>query len=143
MASRSTDTTPKRPDSFNEATNLLDEALIGSSAPRLQDLAVRDFEQVTSALGASAHEASDKVSDSVHDASDMARQMAQHAIGALAGPAIGFARDRVDRTVQLGKRIDGGLRANPWPVIGGVAAGALALGFLLGRNAAAKETVIR
>jgi ElaB/YqjD/DUF883 family membrane-anchored ribosome-binding protein len=97
-----------RPSSLNEALRILDEALSSPSA-NIKDIVTDQYQHLKSALGSSGTQAYEQFSS-------MAEQ--------------GIARGR-----ELYSDVDQRVRSNPWPVIGGIAVGTLALGFFLGRGA--------
>jgi ElaB/YqjD/DUF883 family membrane-anchored ribosome-binding protein len=114
-----------RPSSIEEALRTLDEALGGPGA-NLKDLMAGDFENLKAALGGTAANAG----SAAHDVTDQLRE----SFGEIGGQAM----ERFSSYAEEGRRIysdvDVKVRSNPWPVIGGVALGTFALGFLLGRT---------
>lgn len=117
MAQNSTNQS-SRPSSINEALRILDEALASNSA-NLKDLVTDQYQHLKSAIG----DSSSNVGQTMRDAgTQMYRQFS----------------DLTDQGLERGREIysdlDVRVRANPWPVIGGIAVGTLALGFLIGRG---------
>lgn len=130
MAQNSSTTKRDRPDSIEEALRVLDEALARPSAD-LKEMIGEDFQHLKSAIGTQTSSASHSVSDMSHHLRDLGTQ-AFSQLGT-------FSSDSVATFMNHGKAavsdVERNIRANPWPYIGGVAVGTLALGFLMGRSA--------
>ncbi len=109
---------PARPQKISDALKVLDEALAKDNV-NLKDIVSNDYQHLREAFAGMAPQIKDKVKDY----SAQAYQQVQD-----------YAAPAIDRSREMFEQVDGQVRENPWPVIGGVAVGSLALGFLLGRR---------
>lgn len=107
-----------RPTSLQDALRLLDDAILRDGA-NLQELVTAEFENLRGAIT----ELSPQVSESVRQFGTQAYDVARS-----------YASQGMDRGRIAAKSVDTKVHENPWPLIGGVAVGALALGFFLGRG---------
>lgn len=113
----------QRPSSIDEALRMLDEALAGQGAANLQELISNDYKNVKSAL----EEARPVFSASLRSLSDETMSRVSDVTSRLT--TVGMERGR-----EALRNIDHQVRSSPWPIIGGVAVGAFALGLILGRG---------
>lgn len=113
-----------RPDSIKEALRVLDEALATGKGADLKDLVTSEYQNLKSAIG----EVSPRVSESVRKYGNKVYQRASD-----------IASESVERGREIYGNVDSSVRSNPWPVIGGVALGTFALGFIFGRSGARKS----
>jgi ElaB/YqjD/DUF883 family membrane-anchored ribosome-binding protein len=111
-------TTSTRPSSIDEALRLLDN-VINRDGANLRDLITTEYANLRRAINDFAPNMGDKVRDYGTQAVDQASVYAQQ----------GMEQGRV-----IAAKVDTQVRANPWPVIGGVALASLAFGFMLGRS---------
>jgi ElaB/YqjD/DUF883 family membrane-anchored ribosome-binding protein len=118
MANQTNGTTAARPQKIADALRTLDEAIMSEGA-NLKDLVTKDYGHLQSALQDFAPQFAQTLRDKGGEYAKAAQE--------YAGPAL-------ERTRQVAGTVDTQVRKNPWPVIGGVAFGALALGFLFGRS---------
>lgn len=107
-----------RPDSINEALRILDEALGGAGA-NLKDLVTNDFKNLKSALSDNGSRISENFRGMSGETFDRVSEIA----------SMGMERGR-----RIYSEVDVQMRSNPWPILGGVAVGTFALGFLMGRG---------
>lgn len=105
-----------RADSIKEALKTLDAA-IQSEGSSLGDMITDEYVNLKSAL----KEYVPKLTDEVRNFGSQTYERASEAASQ------GMARGR-----EVAEDVDGRIRANLWPTLGGVAASALALGFVLG-----------
>lgn len=108
----------KRPEKINDALRVLDEA-VSKEGFNLKELISSDYQGLKDAFSQLAPQIKDTV-----------RQYGSQAYGY----AQDYAKVGMERGREVAGQVDTRVRENPWPVIGGVAAGSLALGFLLGRR---------
>lgn len=101
----------KRPQTFDEALRLINEAMLAQSAG-LKDLLSSDYANFRTAVEDLAPRVAQQFKDTTAPYVDKARE--------VAGPQM----DMVDRQI----------RKNPYLVLGGVALGAIALGYMFGRS---------
>lgn len=112
----------EKPSKINDALRILDEALSTQGAD-LKAMVTDDFANLKSALGT----ISPRMAESFRDVGTKAYDQ-------VSGMASEFASSGMERGRQIYGEVDASVRSNPWPVIGGVAVGTFALGFLLGRS---------
>jgi len=105
----------KKPSSIDDALKVLDDALDGVNAPALGALVSDQFNNVKAAIGNSG------IGEFSQQSFEQISEVA----------AIGLENAR-----RIGGEVDRSVRANPWPFLGGVAVGTLALGVILGRSQA-------
>jgi ElaB/YqjD/DUF883 family membrane-anchored ribosome-binding protein len=110
-------TSGNRPSSINDALRILDEALAGSST-KLKELVTDQYQNLKSAVSGS-----DGMRESIRGAGQQAYQQMSD-----------IANQGADRSREFYYDVDSRVKANPWPVIGGVALGTLALGFVIGKK---------
>lgn len=107
-----------RPSSINEALRMLDQALSRDGA-NLRELVSSEYSSLRQAI------------------EDMAPKMGA-AFREYGSQAANVVQDYAGQGIERGKRVadqvDTRVRENPWPVIGGVALGSFAIGFLFGRG---------
>lgn len=125
MATNATETnnmSGEKPSTINEALRILDEAL-STHGGDLKAMVTDDFQNLKAALGSVSPEMADSL-----------RQIGSRAYEQVSGIASDLASGSLDRGRQIYGNVDSTVRSNPWPVIGGVAVGTFALGFMLGRS---------
>lgn len=113
-----------RPSTINEALRILDEALAGDKT-LIKNMVTDQYQHLKSALGSAGGAASDVAATSYQQISEGVSNLAN------AGMETG-------RRVYY--EVDSRVRSNPWAVIGGVAVGTFALGFLFGRGGSSDES---
>ncbi len=149
MANESEKNSSKKPSSIDDALKVLDEALAGVNPPALNDLVSGEYQNLKGALGRAASAktapAQDFISNAVRGLSDSFGGIAGGPIGEYSAEsyekiaevaAIGLGQAR-----RVGTEVDRSVRANPWPYLGGIAVGTLALGVILGRSHASNPQV--
>jgi hypothetical protein len=137
----------KKPSSIDDALKVLDEALSGVNAPALNDLVSNEYRNLKGALGQTAQAktapAQDFIQNAVRGFTD--------SFGSVAGPVGEYGTQSYDKIAEvaavgieearrIGGEVDRSVRANPWPYLGGIAVGTLALGVILGRSHAANQS---
>lgn len=149
----------KKPTSIDDAIKMLDDVLVKQQIPDLSPLL---GEQFTSAKESIKNMISETTRSEVRDFKDATAEFKNTAsdIGSAASAMAGagleqaqalasagleqaqaLAKEGIVHAKKLADDVDGKVRANPWPLIGGVALGALALGYLMARSANITETV--
>jgi ElaB/YqjD/DUF883 family membrane-anchored ribosome-binding protein len=114
-----------RPDSIDEALKVLDKAL-GEHGKELKDLVTDDYKNLKTAISGIAEEAGISLSGVTDTVKDFGGQAYDRITD--------FTSDGLERGKKLAADVDAQVKANPWPVIGGVALGTFAIGFLVGRK---------
>ncbi|MCM2281141.1 MAG: hypothetical protein NDI61_04770 [Bdellovibrionaceae bacterium] len=113
------------PSSISEALRMLDQALSRDGA-NLRELVSSEYSALRHAI------------------EDMAPKMGQafRQYGSQAAEVIqDYAGEGLERGKVVAGRVDSRVRANPWPVIGGVALGSLVVGYWLGRGGAQERGI--
>lgn len=106
------------PSSINDALRMLDQALSRDGA-NLKELVSTEYGSLRKAI----EEMAPKMGEAFRQYGNQAADVIQD-----------YAGQGLERGKQVAGQLDTSVRANPWPVIGGVALGSLAIGFLLGRG---------
>ena len=114
-----------RPGSIDEALKVLDKAL-GEHGKELKDLVTDDYKNIKTAIGDMAEEAGISLSGVTDTVKNFGGQAYERISDLTSGG--------LERSKKMASDVDAQVRSNPWPVIGGVAAGTFAIGFLLGRK---------
>ncbi len=107
-----------RPGSVNEALRMLDQALSRDGA-NLKDLVSSEYVSLRKAIEEMAPKMGEAFRQYGHQAADVIQD---------------YAGQGIERGKRVAGQVDTTVRENPWPVIGGVAIGSLAVGFILGRS---------
>jgi ElaB/YqjD/DUF883 family membrane-anchored ribosome-binding protein len=115
MAVDTSHSSGKRPNSLDDAVNVLDQAISTQQAP-----------------GPAIGEAVRNVGESLKGVGGSMREYSSHAYEQVTE----VANEGLLRGRELGRKVDQQVRENPWPVIGGVAIGTFLLGFMMGRRQA-------
>jgi ElaB/YqjD/DUF883 family membrane-anchored ribosome-binding protein len=105
-------------EKIEEALNLLAEAA-KEKKQELINLVSGKYSDLQDAFFDGRSRLADRVSDATHRAADSVRQYTQ------------MGQDRVR---DVASRLDENVHASPWSYIGGIAFGALILGYMLGRK---------
>lgn len=119
----------KKPSSIDDALKVLDEALSGGNGPALQDLVSSEYRHLKSAIG---------------DFASAKAAPAQEFLSQFAAPLGAYGTESYEKIAEaatvgmeearrIGGEVDRSVRANPWPYLGGIAVGTLALGLIIGR----------
>lgn len=118
----------ERPSKLNDALRVLDEALSGQGAD-LKQMVTDEYQNLRSAIGGFSPQMSDTL-----------RQAGTQAYSRMSEFASGLSTTGLERGRQIYTEVDATVRANPWPILGGVAVGTFALGFLLGRTGSSSSS---
>ncbi len=114
----------QKPQTIKDALGYLDRA-ISKDGANLSDLLTSEYSNLKNAID----EMAPKVKETVRQYGEQAAQAVQS-----------YAEEGMERGREIANKVDAGVRANPWPVIGGVALGSIAVGYLLGRSRPATST---
>lgn len=127
----------KKPGSIDDALKVLDEALAGVNPPALNDLVSNEYRNLKSALGDSARTSAAPAQDFIQNAlrglGDTMAPVGEYSAQSYEKLAE-VAAVGVEEARRIGVEVDRSVRVNPWPYLGGVAVGTLALGLILGRS---------
>jgi ElaB/YqjD/DUF883 family membrane-anchored ribosome-binding protein len=127
------DDSNKRPGSIEEALRVLDEALARPAAD-LKEMIGQDFGNLRSAFGETFARSVESATTSFSNLKDSARSTGKDTAGRIGE----FSSEAISNLMENGREaaqaLDKNIRANPWPMIGGIAAGTFALGFLLAKG---------
>jgi ElaB/YqjD/DUF883 family membrane-anchored ribosome-binding protein len=126
--------TSQRPDSIQDALQVLENALANDPAPALKELISDDYTHLKSFISKTGSQGAVAAGESLNDLNQQIRGISMQAFEAVSDIAASAVEGGLVEGKELARRIDSGVRANPWPVIGGIVIGTLALGFLIGRN---------
>jgi ElaB/YqjD/DUF883 family membrane-anchored ribosome-binding protein len=107
-----------RPSTIDEALRLIDD-VINRDGANLSELISSEYSNLRRAINDFAPQMGDRVRDYGTQAVDQASV---------------YARQGIEQSRVVASKVDQQVRANPWPVIGGVALASLAAGFFLGRG---------
>jgi len=121
-SSTNTSSEQPRPERISDALKVLDEVLAGRSAD-LKAMVTDDFRNLKAAIGDMAPRMGDTI-----------RGTGNQAFERVSNRFSEFASDGVEKSRRIYGDVEARVKSNPWPVIGGVAAGTFALGFILGRS---------
>ncbi|MEM4247822.1 MAG: hypothetical protein QXH80_01020 [Candidatus Nanoarchaeia archaeon] len=108
---------PVAPEKIADALKLLDEAA-QNQKDELKKIACGKFDNLKDAL-VDEHNLREKLAAAGQKAAEIAKQLKETS---------------EVKAKELAGAVDENVRKNPWPYIGGVAVGALLLGFILGRK---------
>lgn len=106
------------PGSVNEALRMLDQALSRDGA-NLKELVSTEYSSLRRAID----EMAPKMGEAFRQYGNQAADVIQN----YSGQGLEYGK-------KVASQVDTRVRANPWPVIGGVALGSLAIGFFIGRG---------
>ncbi|MES2964684.1 MAG: hypothetical protein V4760_12400 [Bdellovibrionota bacterium] len=131
----------KKPSSIDDALKVLDEALSGVNPPALDALVSDEYQNLKGALGQKAQQTTAPAQDFIGNA---VRGFTE-SFGGVAGPIGEYSAESYEKIAEvaavgleearrIGGEVDRSVRANPWPYLGGIAVGTLALGVILGRS---------
>lgn len=112
-----------RPSSISEALKLID-TVINRDGANLRELVTSEYANLRGAIDNIAPNMGEHVS-----------KYGTQAVDALSG----YASQGITQGRKIATQVDTQVRANPWPIISGVALSALAVGFMLGKNAPAAD----
>ena len=111
-----------RPHTFDQAIHQINEAMVAHGAS-LKDLLQTDYSNIRTVAEDLAPKVAQQLKDTAAPFVDVMRE--------VAGPQFDFA---VSGGKTLADGFDRQLKQNPYLVLGGVALGAMALGYLIGRS---------
>lgn len=123
----------KRPETLEEAIRAINEAMIAEGA-KMRDLIQSDYASLRTAVEDLAPRVVQQFKDATAPYVEKAKATASKAkttAREVAGPQIDFA---VAGSKSAADKFDQQLKKNPYLVLGGVALGAIAIGYLLGRT---------
>jgi ElaB/YqjD/DUF883 family membrane-anchored ribosome-binding protein len=127
-------TETQRPDSIEDALRVLENALANDRAPVVKELISDDFSHLKSFLSQAGVQGAATAGESLQGLNQQIRGISMQAFEVVSDIAASAAEAGLAEGKEIARHIDLGVRKNPWPVIGGVAIGTLALGYLIGRN---------
>jgi ElaB/YqjD/DUF883 family membrane-anchored ribosome-binding protein len=107
-----------RPTTIKDALRLIDD-VINRDGANLRELLTSEYANLRRAINDIAPKMGDKVSDYGTQAVDQASV---------------YAKQGMDQSRVIASKVDAQVRTNPWPIVGGAALAALAIGFFLGRG---------
>jgi ElaB/YqjD/DUF883 family membrane-anchored ribosome-binding protein len=103
-----------RPQTLNDALKILDDALSGDTS-KLKEMLSTNYQHVRDAF-----------LDMYPRVSETVRKVQSNISG--------FSDQGIEKSRQMAQAVDSQVRRNPWPILGGVALGAIAIGYLFGRG---------
>lgn len=124
-SSKNASSEQQRPEKISDALKVLDEVLAGRNAD-LKAMVTDDFRNLKAAISDMAP----RVGDTIRGTGNQAGQAFERVSNRFSE----FASDGVEKSRQIYGDVEARVKSNPWPVIGGVAVGTFALGFILGRS---------
>jgi ElaB/YqjD/DUF883 family membrane-anchored ribosome-binding protein len=131
----------KRPGSIDDALRVLDEALAKPAAD-LKEMWNQDIGNLKSILGETFARSFASASTTFNTMKDTVRETSSETADRLNEFSSEALSNLVDNGREAAQSIDRNVRANPWPVISGVAVGTFALGFLLAKSAKAGNSQV-
>lgn len=111
-----------RPQTFEDAIRAINDAMVAQGA-NLKDLLQSDYSNLRTAFEDLAPRVAQQVKETTAPYIEKARE--------VAGPQIDFA---VAGSKTVANEFDRQVKQNPYLVLGGIALGAVALGYMLGRK---------
>lgn len=134
-------TNQKKPTSIDDAIKMLDDVLVKQQIPDLSPLLGEEFTSVKDSVKSMISEtARSEVKDFKDATAEFKTKASEIGAAASAFAGVGFeqaqalAQEGVVHAKKIADDVDTRVRANPWPLIGGVAIGALALGYMLAKS---------
>ncbi len=130
------------PNSIKDALRALDDALQGQTE-NLKEFVTEDYRNIQSAIGNMSSRSTLAGASGMAGVSDRLKDFSSQAISQISGQFSGMSsnlmnQETINEALARGREVysevDTRVRSNPWPVIGGIAVGTFALGFLLGRG---------
>jgi ElaB/YqjD/DUF883 family membrane-anchored ribosome-binding protein len=126
------------PNSIKDALRALDDALQGQTE-NLKEFVTEDYRNIQSAMGNMSSRSTLGGASGLSGVSDRLKDFSSQAISQFSGMSSNLvSQETINEALARGREVysevDTRVRSNPWPVIGGIAVGTFALGFLLGRG---------
>ena len=135
-------TSQKRPSSIDDALKMLDEALLKQQLPNLSprlneelnsavagtmDAVTGTVNSVTETVGVLKTKLTDTLTEAMGEVGLSEMKDLQEGLQQAKDLGLEFSK-------ELGQELNKKIQENPWPIIGGIAIGAAAFGFLLGQR---------